>query len=188
MLITDMELFFDCVVNNYLKTIEKKFLDYKKYYRVKNKPNDIKKLHKYYQKERKKVYCYMSNSCVALDGHKVAACFIYSLLKHKLIKVNKFKKKLPIELLMSNEYLACTVAMNIVSMYYRTIHKDSKFELCVPKTNHDTKEDTSDFIPNLCKALYYLRSSSRFDVFAYSSILFLLEKYTDVINKLNEKS
>ena len=125
----------------------------------------------------------MSSDVMALDGHKVASCFIYALLKYKLVKVNKLKCKLPEELLMINEYLACTVAMNIVAMYHRKIKQDSNFILYVPKTNHDLSETNSAFVPNFCKALYYLRSSSQFDPFAYSNILFLWEKYTEVVSK-----
>lgn len=179
----DMENFFETVVEKYLQDIEEKFSEYKDCIRIRNSNKDIKKIYKFYEKERERVYRYMSIDVKALDGHKVASCFIYALLKYKLVKVNKLKRKIPEELLMINEYLACTVAMNIVAMYHRNAKKDSSFILYIPKTNHDSDQNNSAFVSNFCKALYYLRSSSRFDPFAYSNILFLLEKYTEVVSK-----
>lgn len=179
----DMERFFEVVVKKYLQDIEEKFLDYKDCIKIRNSDKDIKRTYKFYESERKKVYCYMASDVKALDRHKVASCFMYALLKYRLVKVNKLKRKLPKELLMVNEYLACTVAMNIVAMYHREIKQDTSFILYIPRTNHDLNQNDSAFVANLCKALYYLRSSSCFDPFAYSAILFLLEKYTEAVSK-----
>lgn len=55
-----------------------------------------------------------------------------------------------------------------------------------PITYHETPSEESDFIDNLCKGLYYLRRKiDKMDIFAYSTILFFVEKYTDTIKGYN---
>lgn len=128
---------------------------------------------------------YMHKTVTALDSHKVAACLMYAIIKSKPIKINKFISNLPPEIILANEYVAVCVALNVVDMYRR--HKgDTNFQTVIPLTYFDAEgEKKSEFIPNLCKALSYVKSSKYFDVFAYADILFLLEKYTDVTEPKN---
>lgn len=134
----------------------------------------------------------------ALDRHKVASCMMYAILKVKPIKINRYKTDLPEKLLLANEYLAFFVALNIIEMYRKDQLeqqiRENKIErgqrnrymdnqIVLPKTYHENGENGSDFLSNTCKALYYieLQGINKFDIFAYSSILFLLEKYTDMV-------
>lgn len=178
----DMKAFFDVSIEKNLKSIEDNFrAEYGTCFKIRRKRRDIKALYRRYQHERSKFYRYMDYNVTALDGHKVASCFIYAFLKHNLIKINRLKKRLPFELLLANEYLAVTVAFDVVAMYHCDENEgDKNFEIVVPTTKHD-KKDQSGYIRYLCEALYYLRSCSRYDLFAYANILFLLEKYTELV-------
>lgn len=118
----------------------------------------------------------------ALDRHKVAVCMMYAILKTKPIKVNRFIPDLPEKALLANEYLAFFVSLNILEMYRKDqLGENADCEIILPRTYHEDSENKSDFLSNTCKALYYigLQGIEKLDVFAYSSILFLLEKYTD---------
>lgn len=130
---------------------------------------------------------YMKKSEVAaLDRHKVAACMMYAILKTKPIMVNRFVPDLPEKALLANEYLAFFVALNIIEMYKKDESEEKKpSEIVLPKTYHEDSEKNSDFLSNTCKALYYIRLQGieKFDVFAYASVLFLLEKYTDTVKQ-----
>ena len=120
----------------------------------------------------------------ALDRHKVASCMMYAILKTRPIKVNRLVRDLPEKALLANEYLAFFVSLNILEMYRRNQFGDkAKCEIVLPRTYHEISESGSDFLSNTCKALYYigLQGIEKFDVFAYSSIFFLLEKYTDTV-------
>lgn len=125
-----------------------------------------------------------------MDRHKIGSVMAYAILRSKIIKVNRLIPDLPEKILMANEYLAFTVAMNIVEMYKRGM-KDYKFyeeyTLIMPRTFHeDIKGTESVYLNNVCKALYYIPSIRRFDIFAYANILFLLEKYTDLRKECDE--
>ncbi len=153
----------------------------------------------FYEKRRKLVYNfyekkrfevrekYMKQSeNLALDRHKVASCMIYAILKGKLIETDTSIPGLPEQLLLANESLAVMVALNIVEMYKIDDFEDGKnnfggnYQIDIPYTFHDEGE-RSDFIPNTCKCLHFIKNLEYFDVFAYSTILFLLENRTDVI-------
>lgn len=188
----DMENFYKDVISYYFDEIEKEFSEYKSYFKIIKGERAIKRLHRHYQKKRADVYRYMYPDMIALDGHKVASCFIYAILKSNLIRLNRLKKTLPENLRLVNEHLACVVALNIVAMYRR--NKDDKenqdgpksqFKIKIPTTYHDVEEGCSEYLSVLSKALYYSKSAlSKFDAFAYSNIMFLLEKYTDDTIKL----
>lgn len=147
------------------------------------------KIYKCYQEKRdsiKKKYMRKTDDA-ALDRHKVAACMMYAILKVQPIKVNRFIWNLPERKLLANEYLAFYVALNIIAMYkrdeLRNAHSEeaANYKLVVPKTYHEG--DGSDFESNTCRALYYLRlrGLNGFDIFAYATILFMIEKYADTI-------
>lgn len=146
------------------------------------------KIYRNYQKKRDYIRSnYMTKKAdVALDRHKVASCMIYAILKTKPLKVNRFVRNLPEKILLSNEYLAFFVALNIIEMYRVDKNKDEgnndKFQIIVPKTYLEKNEPDNTYESNFCKSLYYLSMENieKFDVFAYADILFLLEKYTDI--------
>lgn len=167
--------FYDKVLSPYLKEIEEKSSDncLKISYHLKDKIYNSYQRKKHYIKNH-----FMAKHVQALDGHKVAACFMYAILKTKIVRVNRFKKNLPQEILMANEYFAFFVAINIIDMYRHKKDGNKDYKTVVPITFHN--DDKMEFVNNLCKSLYYIDNVESFDVFAYSTILFLLEKYTDV--------
>lgn len=159
--------------------------------RRKNLQNDI---YKNYQSKRDYIRSnYMSKKAdVSLDRHKVASCMIYAILKTKPLKINRFIPNLPEKILLSNEYLAFFVALNIIEMYRIDKMKDEGnsglYQIVVPKTYHENSEPENTYESNFCKSLYYLSMENieKFDVFAYADILFLLEKYTDIFLELKQ--
>lgn len=127
-----------------------------------------------------------------MDRHKIGSVMAYAILRSKIIKVNRLIPDLPEKILMANEYLAFTVAMNIVEIYKREM-EDYRFHegytLFMPRTYHENEKSTeSVYLSNVCKALYYIPSMRRFDIFAYANILFLLEKYTDLSKEYDEQN
>lgn len=150
------------------------------------RPNRKWLIYYHYEEKRKELRKqYMEpNPNLALDRHKVASCMLYALLRSRCIKIKKSIPNLPVGLLLANEHLALVVALNIVEMYKREDEewKDSNYSITIPSTYHDSGE-SSEFINNTIKALSYIRSIKHFDVFAYSTILFLLENRTDLLIK-----
>lgn len=119
-----------------------------------------------------------------MDRHKIGSVLMYSILKSRVFEITKLAKQtLPHKLLMANEYLAVSVAISVIESYrineagYKDEADFEKCRLIMPNTLHTESSDT--YIDNLCKALYYLRNSKEFDIFAYANIFFLLEVYTN---------
>lgn len=80
--------------------------------------------------------------------------------------------------LLANENLAFTVALNIVELFKRKDHPDFKnYTLSIPGVLYSG--DGNDFASNTIKGLYYIKNIDDFDIFAYSTIYFLLEYCTD---------
>lgn len=159
------------------------------------------RVYRYYQNKRDELRrVYMKSSSQPLDRHKVASCMLYAILRAKVIRVNRWKADLPDFLLMANEHLAISIALNIVELYrfndYAKMHDEcvdmrhaDNIEIVLPKTYHETAEDSTSFCTfmcNMCKSLYYVKKIKFFDVFAYANILFQLEKYTDTIIEIDE--
>lgn len=151
---------------------------------LKYKEKRINKIYRVYEKKRQIIRRYFMNlESKPMDRHKIGSVLIYSILKSHIFKITKLtKQKLPYTLLMANEYLAVYVALSVVESY-RIDDNDGwdnenyiKFCLEIPLTFHD--ESPNAYIDNLCKALFYLRNTNEFDIFAYANILFLLEAYT----------
>lgn len=139
-----------------------------------------KKIYVNYQRKRDEIKNnYMEPPAKALDRHKVASCMLYAVLKSRVFRINKIKKKLPYYILMANEYLAVYVAINIIEQYKRDeLGKDSEYKIVFPETYHENKEEVCPYLSNLCKGLYYL-NPKHIDIFAYSTIFFFMERYTD---------
>jgi len=184
MKVEDFEDFCDEVIDKYIDEIK----EYQKPYKCigvnKLARNSI---FKFYQRKRDEIKNnYMEKPAKtekALDRHKVAACMMYAILKSKVLWVNRFVPNLPNRLLMANEYLAVYVGLNIIEQYRIEDGKEEpENKLIFPITYHETDSEESDFVVNLCKGLYFLRRRiGTMDIFAYSNILFFIEKYTDTI-------
>ncbi len=152
----------------------------------------IQKIYVYYEQKRIEVRKqYMRNSNSPLDRHKIASCLAFAILKSRVFKVNRLKSNIPEELLLANEYLAFYVAINIVEMFKR-FESDYKFNnnyiLIFPKTFHeDSDHEENTFVYNTCKGFSFIKNLNYFDIIAYSTILFQLERYTDTILENDEK-
>lgn len=184
MKVEDFEDFCSKVIDNYIEEL----IEYQKPYKCIIKSNLAKNnIFKFYQRKRNEIKNnYMEKPAQnekALDRHKVASCMMYAVLKSRVLKVNRFVPHLPNRLLMANEYLAVYVGLNIIEQYrIDDGKKEPENKLIFPITYHETPSEESDFIDNLCKGLYYLRRKiDEMDIFAYSTILFFVEKYTDTI-------
>lgn len=184
MRVEDFEDFCSKVIDSYIEEL----MEYQKPYQCIILSNIAKNnIFKFYQRKRDEIKSsYMEKPAQnekALDRHKVASCMMYAVLKSKALKINRFIPHLPEELLMANEYLAVYVGLNIIEQYRLEDGKRKpENKLIFPITYHETDSKGSDFIDNLCKGLYYLRRNiNKMDIFAYSAILFFIEKYTDTI-------
>lgn len=184
MRVEDFEDFCAQVIDKYIDGYREYQKDYKCLYECKFAKSRI---FRYYQRKRDVIKNnYMENPGDAeksLDRHKVAACMMYAILKCRIWKVNRFVPHLPDKLLMANEYLAVYVAINIMEQYRIDDGKSaSEYKIIFPITYHETSSGESDYLSNLCKSLYYLRHKVwTMDIFAYSNIMFFLEKYTDTV-------
>lgn len=152
-----------------------------------------KAIYNYYEKKRIEIRTvYMADSSKPIDRHKTAACMMYAILKAKVFTVNKFIPCLPEPIRLANEYLAFYVAINIIEQYKRTDvvngeRENGNYQLIIPSTfyesqaNQMTGEVENSFISSICLTLANIKNLNFFDVFSYSTIMFLLEKNTDNI-------
>lgn len=152
-----------------------------------------KAIYNYYEKKRIEIRTvYMSDTAKPIDRHKTASCMMYAILRAKVFSINKSIPCLPEPIRLANEYLAFYVAINIIEQYKRTDlvdgeRLDSNYHLIIPNTfyesqvNQMTGEVDNSFISSICLTLANIKNLKYFDIFAYSSIMFLLEKNTDVI-------
>lgn len=186
--IQDYNLFCSRVIKPYVEQIKIYAQENGCSRSIQSNEHNYGKIYVHYQRKRNEIKNnYMAPPVKALDRHKVAACMIYAILRSKVIRVNTQITRLPNELLMANEYLAVYTAINIIEQYKRDeMGADSDYKLIFPITYHEEDEEKSAFIDNLCKSLYYLRAKIKsMDIFAYSAILFFMEKYTDTILDFN---
>lgn len=176
--------FFEEVVMgaiNDIKKMEKNLMGDTKVLEIRNCKN---KIFHFYQKKRDYIRSnYMTKEYnVALDRHKVASCMLFAILKAKPFKVKR-NIRLDERLLLANEYLAFYVALNIIENYRMSVNKmkENKCQILFPET-YQEKTGSTDFLTNICRNLYFLSvyNIDKYDVLAYSNILFLLEKYTDM--------
>lgn len=152
---------------------------------IKVNSRSLKKIYVYYQRKRDEIKNhYMSPPAKALDRHKVAACMLYAILKSKVFRINKLRKTLPYQILMANEYLAVYIAVNIIEQYKGDeLGYNLAYKIVFPLTYHEDDEESSAFLDNLCKSLYYIKPN-QINIFAYSTVFFFMERYTDTINNI----
>ena len=114
-----------------------------------------------------------------IDRHKIGACFAGAVLKIKPI-IAKEKKENEVENLiyfLPNEFLALNVSINIVYSF----NKDTSLKFDYPSS------DKQNYIHWICYSLYDEKLNSKeFNSLMFSNILFLLEQYNIMKNKLEE--
>lgn len=66
--------------------------------------------------------------------------------------------------------------------------EEGDYQIIIPMTYHEDEDPENTYESNFCKNLYYLGQEGieKYDVFAYSDILYLLEKYTDTYLELGK--
>ncbi len=184
MKIDDYNSFFEEIIMkaiNDIKKMEKQLMGDIEVLKIKN---CRKKIFYFYQKKRDYIRSnYMTKEYnVALDRHKVASCMLFAILKARPFSVNR-NVELDERLLLANEYLAFYAALNIIANYRMSVdgRQEDACQILFPET-YQEKIGSIDYLSNMCRNLYFLSMEDidRYDVLAYSNILFLLEKYTDI--------
>lgn len=187
--------FYEKVINEYIKELKTFDIGFNS---LTINRKSKKKIYKLYEKKRIEIRSnYMLDSSKPIDRHKTASCMMYAILNAKVFKVNYFIHNLPEQLSLANEYLAVFVGFNIVELYKRRDDfvdrniERSNYNLIIPNTEYEvmnSKGEMGDsFISSLCLSLFNIKKVNRFDVFAYATILFLLENRTDMILNGYEK-
>lgn len=153
-----------------------------------------KALRKQYYKQRQCfINTYMVPNTDKIDRHKIASCFVKSILYVKPLYIPvkikaKFlfgKKKIrelvntvasESHVVMSNEYLALSVATSILDGYVSSDNREGRFkhETILP---NPFPEDDNNYLLDVCIDLYY-SGANRFNLATFANVLFLLEKYS----------
>lgn len=191
----DYDVFYKKVIYGYIDEL----ITYnKKYNAITFNQNAYKKIYDFYEKKRLEIRNnYMTVPDKPIDRHKTASAMIYAILKAKVFKVSIISNpNLPIQLRLANEYLAVYVALNIIELYKRKDElienniSDSNYQLIIPETKYEKQGEDNpggSFIASLCLTLANIKKMKYFDLFAYSTILFLLENNTDIILLKNKE-
>lgn len=184
----DYDVFFKEVINDFIDELRKLDSDY---HCLKVRERRKSKIYTHYELKRANIRKYfMQLESKPMDRHKIGSVLIYSILKSKILHVNRFIPNLPDRLLMANEYLAVNVALTVVELYKRDENEypyHENYKIFLPRTYHEAPTSNfSTYLNNLCKSLYYINNLHNYDVFAYANILFLLEKYTDTLLEFNK--
>lgn len=191
----DYDAFYKAVISGY---IDELIAFDKKYNSLTLNLNASKKIYDYYERKRLEVRNkYMAIPDKPIDRHKTASAMMYSILRANVFKIALISNpNLPIQLRLANEYLAVYVALNIIELYKR---KDeslenntsySDYQLIIPETKYEKQGEHTpygSFIASLCLTLANIKNMKYFDLFAYSTILFLLENNTDTIMSKNQE-
>ncbi len=191
MIFEDYDVFYRKVIKEYIIEL----LDFdSSYHALSENKRAYKRIYNFYEKKRIDIRTnYMLDSSKPIDRHKTAATMMYAILRAKVFEINYRIPNLPEPLRIANEYLAFYVALNIVELYKRRDDlikngiDDSKYQLIIPDTAYEGTKDLytgqagSSFISSICLTLANIKDIRYFDLFSYSTILFLLEHSTDYI-------
>lgn len=118
---------------------------------------------------------FMSSSVKKLDRHKIAACYIYAIVKTQPLSMKT--PELPENMVVTiNEHLAITVGMSILHAYM----KDNTTDICpdglvFPNAKHGKYRD--DF----ALELYHTKKHNMYNILSLSNTLFLLEMYNSAL-------
>jgi len=146
------------------------------------------KIWRTYESCKNDIHTYMFDPNGRIDRHKVASIMLYSIIINNPFELKYLhdKKTIKIASFMANEILAFNTAVGIVLSFIETdaIEKSDKIKIEIfkdgfiyPVCQHDSYE------ANVFKMLYYAKYNNRYDVFAFSHVLFLIEAYTELVMK-----
>lgn len=156
-----------------------------KYHRLKFDAAAADKIYNDYQDLRTKIHNYMLDQEGRIDCHKIGAAMVASILKlQPFTGVNPqtaYDLRFAKAEFMPNEAWAWHCALSVVLSFVRHNAKQKNdqatlkiFEngFLLPQCAHDTYED------HMFRSLYFARTTGKFDIFSFSHILFLIERYT----------
>jgi len=141
-----------------------------------------------YEDYKNKVHTYMRNPDGRIDRHKIASVMLYSIIANKPIELKYLHSKQPLKIssLLANEILGFSTALAIVwSFIFGDAEQKSdknkvdifKDGFVFPECRHEKYEN------HVFKMLYYSKLNERYDIFAFSHVLFLIEAYTELVRK-----
>jgi len=142
-----------------------------------------------YEDCKSKVHTYMHDPNGRIDRHKVASVMLYSIIMNKPfeLKLLPSQKEVSSFALLANEILGFHAALAIVWSFLLedANEKSDKIKIEIfkegfvfPECQHD------DYPTHVYKMLYYAKYNQRYDIFAFSHILFLIEAYTELKRKI----
>ena len=136
---------------------------------------------------------YMKNPEKLTDRHKVAACYIYAILKSDILSCSLSKQLGDEKNLLLNERLAVCFGMTLLRALIRGNAKEIKDseikkklleifngELDFPKTNH------GEYRENLYMQLYHTKKEGNYNILALADSLFYVECYNLIKNGIPE--
>jgi hypothetical protein len=141
-----------------------------------------------YESCKNNIHTYMYDPDGRIDRHKVASIMLYSIIINKPFELKYLHDKESIKSisLMANEILGFNTAVGTVLSFIDTdaVEKSDNKRIEIfkngfiyPKCQHDSYE------ANVFKMLYYAKYNERYDIFAFSHVLFLIEAYTELVRK-----
>ena len=141
-----------------------------------------------YEEYKNKVHSYMHNPNGRIDRHKVASVMLYSIIINKPFELNLLpvKREVNSSALLANEILGFNTALAIVRAFILqdAYEKADKIKQEIFKDGFVFPECQHESYPaHVYKMLYYSKLNERYDIFAFSHVLFFIEAYTDLIKK-----
>jgi hypothetical protein len=141
-----------------------------------------------YEQYKNTVHTYMHNPDGRIDRHKVASVMLYSIIINNPfeLKLLPLKQEVKGSSRLANEILGFNTALSIVFSFLiqDANEKSDKIRIEIfrngfifPECQHE------DYPTHVYKMLYYAKYNNKYDIFAFSHILFLIEAYTELKRK-----
>ena len=141
-----------------------------------------------YEDYKNTVHTYMYNPDGLIDRHKIASVMLYSIIINRPFELKYLSSKQQVRgsALMANEILGFNTALAILwSFLLKDANKKSdkiKIEIfengfIFPTCEYD------DYPTHVYKMLYYAKHNNKYDIFAFSHVLFFIEAYTELKRK-----
>jgi hypothetical protein len=161
--------------------------------RMLSKDNDIlfvggqikEKIWLAYEQCKNNVHTYMHNPDGRIDRHKVASVMLYSIIANSPfeLKLLPLKQEVRGSSRQANEILGFHAALAIVLSFLFTdaTEKSDKTKFEIFKNGFIFPEcEYEDYPTHIYKMLYYAKYNNKYDIFAFSHVLFFIEAYTEL--------